>query len=38
MTTIQLNDRTIELTPQPAGTYLQLANNFMPALAAGVRT
>lgn len=35
MTTIQLNDRTIELTPQPAGTYLQLANNFMPALAAG---
>ena len=35
MTTIRLNDATIELKPQESGPYLQLANSIIPALASG---
>ncbi len=35
MTTIQLNDATIELKPQENGPFLHLANSLVPALASG---
>lgn len=35
MTTIRLNDASIELKPQENGPYLQLANSIIPALASG---
>jgi hypothetical protein len=35
MSSIRLNDATIELKPQENGPYLQLANSIIPALASG---
>jgi len=35
MTSIRLNDATIELKPQENGPFLQLANGIIPALASG---